>query len=466
LFGTDMKTALGGGLLTLQSGKDKITVKSFVEAAKVFGNVGKNAENLVVNSANEVKGVVEAVKEVNASADIALLGMFNPYGNSLEYQGKTRDLCAVVTGIFKGSAELLIGSLIGQVDEEAAVEAANEAAAGFNLEQDADSEDTAKGLSKAIKNLEKCVKQVVAKGKLKMQSLVEKLKPYVNVVVNEISYPLQYLTLGKNVTPQMLSLNEKLAAIAEEFGITYVDVYGISNEQNLDPHPDENGHREIAKILFATMSDTVAAGMDAMTVTLDQEKTEIIAGNTTQLKASEDVTWTSDNPDVAEVDENGVVTAKGLGKTIIRAITKKGAEALCNVTVLSKYVYECEKDGIYRYTAKTSVVKKLKKAGWSYKKVMRVPAAGKKVYYIQDKTTKKFRYTSSLALAKKMKKAGNKAGVAFYQSLRKTTPVYEYSDGAENETFRYAATSSAREQLLAEGYTEVGIAWYVLPKAA
>ena len=44
------------------------------------------------------------------------------------------------------------------------------------------------------------------------------------------------------------------------------------------------------------------------------------------------VTWNSSNPTVAMVN-NGVVTAKGAGKTIITAMTENNLKATCEVTV-------------------------------------------------------------------------------------------------------------------------------------
>ena len=55
---------------------------------------------------------------------------------------------------------------------------------------------------------------------------------------------------------------------------------------------------------------------------------------------TKDVTWTSDHTDVATVDENGVVTAVGIGTAVITAATKDekstAAPAACTVTVVEK----------------------------------------------------------------------------------------------------------------------------------
>ena len=65
------------------------------------------------------------------------------------------------------------------------------------------------------------------------------------------------MTAGNNVDPQMTLLNQKLKALADKTGSTYVDVYDISNECNLDPHPTANGHKEIADIMKTELSGMV-----------------------------------------------------------------------------------------------------------------------------------------------------------------------------------------------------------------
>lgn len=50
-----------------------------------------------------------------------------------------------------------------------------------------------------------------------------------------------------------------------------------------------------------------------------------------------DVTWSSSAPEVAEVDSNGIVTAKAAGKAIISAKTADDVEPIVTVKVVSKY---------------------------------------------------------------------------------------------------------------------------------
>ena len=76
-------------------------------------------------------------------------------------------------------------------------------------------------------------------------------------------------------------------------------------------------------------------------VTLDKSSATLEEGKTLQLKATvepeaaEDktITWTSSDPAVAEVDENGLVTAKKDGKATITATSVNGKTAACEITV-------------------------------------------------------------------------------------------------------------------------------------
>ena len=86
-------------------------------------------------------------------------------------------------------------------------------------------------------------------------------KALLTIAANELAYPIQYLTAGKNVDPQIKLLNTRLQEIADRNGATFVDVYDISNECNTDPHPTAAGHKEIADRLSATMRSTILTRM-------------------------------------------------------------------------------------------------------------------------------------------------------------------------------------------------------------
>lgn len=328
LFGCDTKTVLGGGLKVLMDNKDKISYKSVTEAAEYISSIKQNADSYVQIAADHVEDVVNAVKTVNETADIALIGMFDPYGNSLLYDGQIKDMSNIIRNIFVKSAEIVCGNTIKTDAAE--------------ILSDEEVEEKTSDLEKNVKTLSKFsarIKKFTGSYKTKFTKLV-------SAVANEIAYPIQYMTAGKNVEPQMLSLNEHLKEIAQKTGSIYVDIYNISNECNPDPHPDVNGHREIAEIMKTTLSDTVIKGMTGTevpaptSVKLNKTSVSVAKGQTCQLTATVDptgasqaVTWTTSNKNIAAVDRNGVVTGVKSGNAVITATTPNGKKISCKVTV-------------------------------------------------------------------------------------------------------------------------------------
>lgn len=78
----------------------------------------------------------------------------------------------------------------------------------------------------------------------------------------------------------------------------------------------------------------------ATKVTLNMTKATMVVGDEVFLEAdmmpelnTDTVTWSSDKPGIAAVDENGVVTALTAGKAKITALTGSGKKATCSVTV-------------------------------------------------------------------------------------------------------------------------------------
>ena len=88
-------------------------------------------------------------------------------------------------------------------------------------------------------------------------------------------------------------------------------------------------------------------------VTLDAQKLQLVSGDTAVLTATVSgeeevaVTWSSDDPSVAEVNENGEVTAVNSGVTGIHASIASGPSAECAVTVLFKDMTD-ETDPFFR----------------------------------------------------------------------------------------------------------------------
>ena len=205
--GVDTKTSLAIGLSILNNSRDKLNKDTMIEAANYLKNFYSMAEECAALGAENVGKVIEAVRTVNSDADIAVLSEFNPYGNSLEYNGKKQDLNTVLTGILVESYKYIMNKDYEGSDEE---------------------------------------------------NVFSGISP---IIIKNISYPLQYLFAAKAVDGLIVSLNAALKEAAEKAGATYIDVYDISNENNLDPHPDAQRHKEIAEHMADALYPMVTARM-------------------------------------------------------------------------------------------------------------------------------------------------------------------------------------------------------------
>ena len=94
-------------------------------------------------------------------------------------------------------------------------------------------------------------------------------------------------------------------------------------------------------IAFQNILLPSAQKVDAESVSLSDESASVRIGESKQLTATvkpdnttiKTLTWTSSDETVATVDENGLVTAKKSGSTVVTATTENGLKASCNILV-------------------------------------------------------------------------------------------------------------------------------------
>ena len=317
LFGMDTEIALGGGLQIIDESKDTITSEDFIEAASFMYNVSQKADELVDESAAHVKGVVEAVKELNGDADIALVGMFNPYRSAEESEEIEADIFEVLGQLYAEAADAAaenenelnangqqsadyvnelndkveminelkavmdkysdsdeiqeILDMVSQYDDMTEVEELSELINASEDKQPSEEELMALLLKyDDINELQAAIEIAQNYDDLtELTELMAVMSKYrtandeaaADAMASEVAVPMAMQMAGKNVDPQMRRLNENLKVIAEETGAVYVDVYDISPEDDFDPHPNANGHKEIADILYNTVYDIVCDKM-------------------------------------------------------------------------------------------------------------------------------------------------------------------------------------------------------------
>ena len=147
----------------------------------------------------------------------------------------------------------------------------------------------------------------------------------------------------------------QLTATIEPENVTDKTVVWSSSEPSV-ASVDENGNVTAVQggtaVITASASNGITASctvtvsaitVDAAGLTINAEMVELTAGDTMQLTATVEpenatdktVTWSSSEPSVVSVDENGNIAAIMAGSAIITASTANGLTAVCLVTVLA-----------------------------------------------------------------------------------------------------------------------------------
>ena len=292
LVGADMNEAMDLAAKELEKSDREITVEDISEAAKILGNFRNSVDGLTEGAIDSVRDVVNNVKAINPDTDIAVVNMYSPFGNSLEYNGQVLDMSTVLTNIFKKAVLKATGMDVPAGDVEIA-------ATGEAEDKIDDLLDNADELDKMIAD------------DIKANDKSERLRALLGIIVSEISYPVQYLTIGKVFDARIKQFNEGLSGVAADTGSKYVDISGISNENNLDPHPTAEGHQEIADILTANLAETAFPG--CFDKTLEMTEGDVIADF-----AENGVVCDSSDPSIAWVDDKGALNAMKPGTALIK----------------------------------------------------------------------------------------------------------------------------------------------------
>ena len=311
--GADTKTAIATGREYLEEHKEQVTYEEFLEAVQFFSKITDNAEQLVTDAIQNVGKAVGTVKQVNPNAKIAIVGMYNPFGNSLEYNGKTNNMLNVAKDLFSNTAQILTGEDNAGELSTAAIEMPD-----LNAILDSIKQHTAE--------LKKNITQATEDAKTKANALI-------GTIASEAAYPLQYMTLGKNMDPMIKGLNKGLKAVAEQTGSEFVDVYDIANKVGFDPHPDAEGHKQIANAMYRTLKKSVYEDITGepwedtytgKTMTAGDIEKDFVPAGTVAASSDKSIAW---------VDETGALRAMKPGTAEITVPNEDGDYELYRVTV-------------------------------------------------------------------------------------------------------------------------------------
>ena len=188
---------------------------------------------------------------------------------------------------------------------------------------------------------------------LGLDSYVSLLKIYGDVS-DDLAAPYDYVMVpgyGADSDYEGIDVTGKIAVVqrggTDESGepITFVtkiqnalwkNAIGILVYNNDTEHPDDCSIRMSTN--YYQLPDT----FEGTTLSLSDTTAFLFTGEQQQLVAFDTdttLTWTSNNADVASVDENGLVTAKAPGVTTVTATTANGASVSCVVGVSDQLTY-------------------------------------------------------------------------------------------------------------------------------
>lgn len=185
-------------------------------------------------------------------------------------------------------------------------------------------------------------------------------KDYANYIVGDIPVnPVTNIYLDNKKLAMNTYTEGKLTAIIKPNDASIKEVIYTSSNQEAVIILDDTGRFMTLDAGTATITATALDGsgvkatceiivsdgiIKAESVTLNTTSTNILLGGTKTLKATvlpdnatmKSVTWKSSNPNVATVDENGVVTGVSAGTATITATAAdgKGAYAECKINVV------------------------------------------------------------------------------------------------------------------------------------
>lgn len=130
--------------------------------------------------------------------------------------------------------------------------------------------------------------------------------------------------------------DEHIATVSESGLVTAVAVGEVTITATSQSTPDISATCRVSVVPTPVASITLSQTSVSLKATETVRLTATVAPETATVK---DVTWTSDNPKVATVDENGVITAVAVGEAVITATATDGSGVFNTVEVQVEPIY-------------------------------------------------------------------------------------------------------------------------------
>ncbi|MCR4950196.1 MAG: Ig-like domain-containing protein [Solobacterium sp.] len=246
----------------------------------------------------------------------------------------------------------------------------------------------------------------------------------------------------------------------------------------------------LVHITAAAIEDLVVDAPEVTAVVISEPVLTLYVGETKTLTAevlpedakNRSAAWTTSDPEVAEVDADGTVTAKKAGRAVITASASADPEikGVCAVLVLEEGVLAVDPDPMYRvynpnsgehfYTANEKEKDALLDFGWKDEGVgwLAPKISASPVYRLYNQTAGDHHYTMNEkekdALIKKF--GWRDEGIGWYSDDAKAVPLYrEYNPNMQKCNHNYTINKEEHNYLISQGWKDEGIGWYgVLPE--
>ena len=158
-----------------------------------------------------------------------------------------------------------------------------------------------------------------------------------NYLIDDISGGLYYYRYATGIKTGYTSLAGRCLVSTAKKGDTNLCCIALGGKYDEETNYVNFAMLDSAKILdwtFANFTDTIEVSFDTMYKSVQiGDKTHLTANiGKSNVNEKPEIKWSSSDTSVTEVDQNGVVTAKSLGKTVIKAEAQTGDFAVCNVS--------------------------------------------------------------------------------------------------------------------------------------
>ena len=187
---------------------------------------------------------------------------------------------------------------------------------------------------------------------------VKAIAPNGDIIMTDVYVSDGDATVELNVTELTMYVGDTYqleATVNSKFSdVNHIDRWGVLGTGTKCVSVDENGlvtalrtgtrdvYVALANGKIAKCTIKVLTAYPIKEITLNKSNLSLVVGETEKLEATikpsyttndKTITWESSNPKVAQVDENGNITAKSEGTATITATTSNGITTNCEVVV-------------------------------------------------------------------------------------------------------------------------------------